>query len=150
MGTLVDYKTIRLGGYHDNEMDAAIAEPADPNDLDAGVRSIGAITGVAAAPRARARVEKVGWATGYTAGPVRFPTIGAPLEFGSQEALFLKQVAILGDAGAFARRGDSGAAVLIEDAAELAAMVIGVDDVTGLTIATPIEPVLRELKVWPL
>lgn len=152
VGTLVDYRTITLGGYFENEMDAAIAELASPGDVEPGVRGIGAIQGVAAPLRHEERVQKVGWATGHTFGTYE---IGAShtLTFpGVGEALFTDQYAIYGDdeETGFAQRGDSGAALLTEDSNELVGIVIGVSKRSKMAFASPIMPILGAFGVYPV
>jgi hypothetical protein len=152
LGKLVSYRTILLGGYHSNTIDAAIAEPDDPADIAPGVRGIGAITGVGVPLRYGDRLHKVGWKTGYTAGTHRY-MISYQTEFpGVGPALFVDQYGIVGDdpAVGFAQRGDSGAAVLTEGSDELIGMVIGVAEGENLVLVSPIDPVLAAFGVEPV
>ncbi|MDQ4143304.1 MAG: S1 family peptidase [Actinomycetota bacterium] len=151
-GTLVDYVPIKLGGYYTNEVDAALAELDDTNDVERGIRSIGDITGVAAPLSYGDRVKKMGWRTQYTEGTFRYK-VDFETEFvGIGKATFVNQYGVVGDDATtgFALLGDSGAGVLTESADELAGIVIGVADGLNLTLVSPIDPVLRTFGVEPV
>ena len=151
LGTLASYHTIMLGGYHQNTIDAAVAEPASPTDVTAGAGGI-AIQGVGPGLTYRDRVQKVGWKTGHTFGTYEYK-ISYLVDFaGGNTALFVDQYGIVGDDATtgFAQRGDSGAVVLTEDGDELVAMIIGVTQDHSIALASPIEPVLTAFGVEPV
>jgi hypothetical protein len=151
LGTLTTYVPIQLGGYHPNMVDAALAEPTDQIQVAAGVRTIGPIQGVGAPLSYGDRVQKVGWRSGVTAGTYRykvsyaqeFPTVAS-------SALFVDQYGIIGDGGAFAQQGDSGAVVLTEKDNQLVGMVIGVAEGMNMALISPIAPILNTLGVMPV
>jgi len=147
LGMLMDFEPLRLGGYHPNHIDAAVAAPSNAADVVAGIRGIGTIAGVGGPLTYGARVQKVGWQTARTIGTCRQVT-NLVLEVGGvDEALFHDQYGIEGDnPSGFAQGGDSGAAVLTYPGNELVGIVIGV---TGLRLAIvcPIRPVLDAFKV---
>jgi hypothetical protein len=150
LGTLTHFMSIALGGYHSNTMDAAIADVDDPAYVSAGVRAIGSINGVGASLSYGDRVRKYGWKSALTSGTYRykvsylqdFPTVVS-------SALFVDQYGIVGDTGAFAQQGDSGAAVLTEVGDELVGMVIGIAKGINMALASPIGPVLSAFGVMP-
>jgi hypothetical protein len=152
LGTLTNYETIMLGGYHENVMDAAAAELSSPADVEPGIREVGAIRGVSAPLGYRERVQKVGWTTGHTFGTFQFRVSHLMTFPGVGDALFGNQYGIVGDdqGSGFAQRGDSGAAVLTEDGSQLAGMVIGVAEDANMAIASPIGPILRAFDVTPV
>ena len=152
LGTLLNYQSIMIGGLHANIMDAAVAEPADPAAVTAGVRGIGSITGVGMPLTYGDRVQKMGWKTKHTFGTYRAKLSYTTTFPGVGPALFIDQYGIVGDDSAvgFAEQGDSGAAVLTEDTNELTGLVIGLFDNMNLAIASPIEPILTAFGVRPI
>lgn len=149
-GTLTDVKTIALGGFEQNRVDAALVRPARPSAVDPGIRGFGPIRGMHTLDQGD-RVEKVGWGSGHTFGTAEF-RIGFVETFSSGEkAQFVDQHAILGDGdGMFAQRGDSGAAVLREGTAELVGMVIAVSPRARIAVVTPITSILAGFEVLPV
>jgi hypothetical protein len=150
LGTLHDFVALKLGGYHPNEVDAAIAEPDNPADVTAGVKSIGSINGVGIPLSYGDRVHKYGWKTALTAGTYRYK-VSYTQAFPSvrSSALFVDQYGIVGDTNSFAKQGDSGAAVLTERGNKLVGLVIGIADGMNMALVSPIGPVLRAFGVTP-
>lgn len=150
LGTLTHFVHLQLGGYHPNTVDAAIAELTNPVDVDAGVRSIGAINGVGAPLSYNDRVHKHGWKTALTSGTYQYK-VSYLQDFPSvaSSALFVDQYGIVGDVNSFAKQGDSGAMVLTEGGDELVGMVIGIADGMNMTLACPIGPVLSAFGMTP-
>ena len=151
LGRLVHYQPIQLGGYFENRIDAAIAEPYSPTAVDAGIRELGGVEGLAPRLYHRAPVRKVGWQTDLTSGLYELD-VSCTLTFGDgEDALFVNQYGIFGDDPdvGFAQKGDSGGPVLTE-AMELAGIVTGIRDGSNLTYATPIRPVLEAFEVQPV
>jgi hypothetical protein len=92
---------------------------------------------------------KRGWATGETSGAcyeveasVRLTVRDAPKE----EAVYDRLIGIMGDHGAFAAPGDSGAAV-VDDLNQLVGLLVGMD--SDLAYCTPMSLVLEALGAIP-
>jgi hypothetical protein len=151
LGKLTDYRTIALGGYHPNVMDAAVAEPDDPSYVAAGVRTMGPIAGVGVPPTFGEPLHKVGWATGHTLGAYRYRLSFTMSYPGIGTALFVDQYGIVGSnpGQPVAAQGDSGAAVLTDGSNELVGLVIGIADGMNMAIASPIHPILQAFGVTP-
>jgi len=150
VGVLHDYVNLAFGGAY-NDIDAAIAKPNLPSDLDPTVDGIGSINGWTSSISFGDKVKKSGDSTGVTAGKYRFKINGVISYSGGQKALFRDLLGIVGTStnSDFAMQGDSGAVVL-NDNDKVVGQVISVTTGMDLTLAAPIEPILQQLKVEPV
>jgi hypothetical protein len=96
-------------------------------------------------------MQKTGVATGHTRGKYRFQ-INAQIAYANgQTALFRDMLGIVGTTANvdFGAQGDSGAVVL-DDTAAVAGLVISIANGIDLTLATAIKPVLDHFQVDPV
>ncbi len=92
----------------ENLVDAAIAEPVDPNDILNEILEIGAINGITEGELGMS-LQKSGRTTGFTTGSIQQIDVTAQVNYGSNQiATFVDQLM----AGAMSQGGDSGSAVL--------------------------------------
>ena len=144
-GHLYQFHQIDIGGVIPNQVDAALAAPDDPNDLDPDILGIGAIAGVGPGPTFFDELQKVGWATHHTTGTyVQSATFLVPYLTGF--ALFENQLGVVGLSGDFSARGDSGAAVLNVDN-EIVGMQFAIASGINLSYVNRIDHVQRLLAV---
>lgn len=95
----------------ENLVDAAIAEPLDPNDVKNEILNIGNILGVEEGALNMA-VKKSGRTTGFTTGSILQIDVTSQVSYGSNKvATFVDQLM----AGAMSQGGDSGSAVLSDN-----------------------------------
>lgn len=146
VGVLHGFKEIQLGGFTANSFDAALGKPDSPTDLVPGVRGIGQIEG-AAPGTYRSRVSKRGWRTDATTGVLRYK-VSFLMSYSQGDALFEDQYGIVGDRSNFAQEGDSGALV-VDERNRGVGMVMGVAQSIDLTLANPLETILRHFAVEP-
>lgn len=91
-----------------NRVDAAIAEPLDPDDVESRILEIGTVTGVAEGELG-SEVQKSGRTTELTAGTIEQVDVTVRVNYGGgRVATFVDQLM----AGPMSRGGDSGSAVL--------------------------------------
>ncbi|HEX8154458.1 MAG TPA: hypothetical protein VF698_15095, partial [Thermoanaerobaculia bacterium] len=111
---LTDFEPLRYGGAI-NEIDAAIAELADPNFMSADIEIIGAVAAPPIPPVEQTSVAKHGRTTLHQLGTI--VDIHADRGFlypGHGKAYFHDQIVVTGTHRAFADRGDSGSLVVDE------------------------------------
>ncbi len=124
----------------ENLVDAAIARPLRPTDVEDRIHEIGAITGTAAATIGTA-VKKSGRTTGLTSGEIMQIDVTVDVQYGpGQIARFSDQLL----AGAMSQGGDSGSAVL-DDRNRLIGLLFAGSEST--TIINRIEHVFAALGV---
>ena len=124
----------------DNLVDAAIAEPLNPDDVADDIFQIGSIDGTASGELGTA-VKKSGRTTGFTTGEIQQIDVTANVQYGpGQIARFSDQLM----AGAMSQGGDSGSAVLSDDNKLVGLLFAGSD---STTIINRIEHVFAALGV---
>lgn len=150
IGVLHDFRPIELGGFKQNEIDAALAKPDSNSQVEPGIRGLGPVQGSLASPPLRAGVRKVGWQTGYTVGTLYYREMSFLMLFaGHGDALFVGQYGVeADDGGDFAKPGDSGS-VLIDGQNRAVGLVFGTSRVGKIAFANPIDPVLTYFGVEP-
>jgi hypothetical protein len=124
----------------DNEVDAALAKPIDPNMFTGEILGIGQVSGTKVATLGM-RVRKSGRTTGYTEGTVNLLNATVSVAYGSKTARFTGQIIT----GPISQGGDSGS--LIVDAAENKAVGLLFAGSNLSTIFNPIDRVLAALNV---
>ncbi len=133
----------RLAAYQKqdvtNLVDAAIAEPLEPNLVDRDILDIGAPQNVEGAYIGMP-LEKSGRTTGYTEDAVMQLDVLADVDYGGKVARFERQIM----AGNMSAGGDSGSLVLTPDKNAVGLLFAGSDQVT---LMNPIELVLTALSV---
>lgn len=121
-------------------MDAAIARPLNPDDIDDDILNIGAVAGLGSVGLGDA-LQKMGRTTGLTQGSVDQIDVSVNVSYGSnQVALFTEQIM----AGAMSAGGDSGSAVL-DSSRNLVGLLFAGSDTT--TIINPIDFVFSALNL---
>jgi hypothetical protein len=148
LGVLHDFADIDFNAGVFNVIDAAIAKPNNPADLDTTIDQIGTVSGINSAPVFGAAIYKMGVTTGYTTGTYQFD-INTIINFaGGKAALFRDLLGIVGTTAGqdFGAQGDSGA-VLVDDENAVVGQVISVASGIDLTLATRIQPVLDRFQV---
>jgi hypothetical protein len=150
LGVVHDYVPLAFGGSY-NDVDAALAKPNAPSDLDPIVHGIGTVNGWTSTINFGDEVQKSGVETGVTNGKYRLQVNGLVTFAGGKTALFQNLLGIIGTSTTsdFAEKGDSGAVVL-NDNSEIVGQVISVTTDIDLTLASPIEPVMKQLQVEPV
>jgi hypothetical protein len=124
----------------DNLVDAAIAAPLNPDDVNDEILNIGQIQGTVPGELGMA-VKKSGRTTGFTSGVIQQVDVSANVRYGAGKiALFTDQLL----AGAMSQGGDSGSAVLDENN-QLTGLLFAGSDTT--TIINRIENVFSSLGV---
>jgi hypothetical protein len=145
LGLLYQFWPIQFGAVFENHIDAALARPDSPDDLESGLAYLGPIAGVNDRPQFFDQVQKVGWKTQHTAGTyTQSATFVVP--YGNQMALFVNQLGIVGLNGNFAEEGDSGAVVL-NDAREVVGMQFAVASGINTSYVNRIDKVRQLLDV---
>jgi hypothetical protein len=124
----------------DNEVDAALAKPVDPNMFTGEILGIGQVSGTKAATLGM-QVRKSGRTTGFTTGTVNLLNATVSVSYGSKTARFVGQIIT----GPMSQGGDSGS--LIVDAAENKAVGLLFAGSNLSTIFNPIDAVLAALNV---
>jgi len=124
----------------DNEVDAALAKPVDPNMFSGQILGIGGVSGTKVATLGM-RVRKSGRTTGYTEGTVNLLNATVSVAYGSRTARFAGQIIT----GPISQGGDSGS--LIVDAAENKAVGLLFAGSNLSTIFNPIDRVLAALNI---
>jgi hypothetical protein len=133
------YKVAKVQA-EDNLVDAAIATPLNPADVNAEILNIGPIQGTVQGELGMA-VKKSGRTTGFTTGQIQQIDVTANVQYGGGRlALFTDQLM----AGAMSQGGDSGSAVL-DDQDRLTGLLFAGSDTT--TIINRIENVFNALGV---
>lgn len=124
----------------ENEVDAALAKPIDPNMLSGEIRGIGHVSGTKAATLGMG-VRKSGRTTGFTTGTINLLNATVTVAYGSRSARFTGQIIT----GPMSQGGDSGS--LIVDAVENKAVGLLFAGSNLSTIFNPIDRVLEALKI---
>jgi hypothetical protein len=124
----------------DNEVDAALAKPIDPNMFSGEILGIGQVSGTKAATLGM-RVRKSGRTTGYTEGTINLLNATVSVAYGSRTARFTGQII----SGPISQGGDSGS--LIVDTAENKAVGLLFAGSNLSTIFNPIDKVLAALNI---
>lgn len=136
--------SVRMRPYRvqatENLVDAAIAEPLNPSDLDNEILQIGPIAGTKEAELGM-EIKKSGRTTGLTTGTIQQIDVTARVNYGaSKVATFVDQLM----AGSMSQGGDSGSAVLDNDNNLVGLLFAGSDT---STIINRIDNVFNSLGV---
>lgn len=124
----------------DNLVDAAIARPLNPADINDEIFNIGPIQGTVSGELGMA-IKKSGRTTGFTTGEIQQVDVTANVQYGAgQVAVFSDQLL----AGAMSQGGDSGSAVL-DDGNRLTGLLFAGSEST--TIINRIENVFSALGI---
>lgn len=124
----------------DNLVDAAIATPLSPDDVNEEILNIGQIKGTVRGELGMA-IKKSGRTTGFTTSVIQQVDVSANVQYGAGKvALFTDQLM----AGAMSKGGDSGSAVLDENS-QLTGLLFAGSDTT--TIINRIENVFSSLGI---
>ncbi|MBI5670990.1 MAG: hypothetical protein HZC41_23600 [Chloroflexi bacterium] len=124
----------------DNDVDAALAKPVDPNMFTGEILAIGAVSGTKP-PQLGAEVRKSGRTTGYTEGVITLINATVSVAYGNRTARFVGQII----SSPMSQGGDSGS--LIVDKAENRAVGLLFAGSNLATIFTPMDKVLEALQV---
>lgn len=124
----------------DNDVDAALARPIDPNMFTGDILAIGPVSGTKP-PQLGAEVRKSGRTTGYTEGVITLINATVSVAYGSRTARFVGQVIT----SPMSQGGDSGS--LIVDKGENKAVGLLFAGSNLATIFSPIDKVLDALQV---
>jgi hypothetical protein len=124
----------------ENEVDAAVAKPIDPNMFTGDIIGIGQVSGTKPAMLGM-KVRKSGRTTGYTEGTINLLNATVSVAYGSRTARFTGQIIT----GPMSQGGDSGS--LIVDATENKAVGLLYAGSNLSTIFNPIDRVLAALNV---
>lgn len=124
----------------DNEVDAALAKPIDPNMFTGEIQVIGTVSGTKQ-PQLGANVRKSGRTSGYTEGTITLINATVSVAYGDKTARFTGQIIT----SPMSQGGDSGS--LIVDATENKAVGLLFAGSNLATIFTPIDKVLDALNV---
>jgi hypothetical protein len=154
IGVLHRLLPIRLsrsdGNSPHNDVDAAVAKPDTPRDLDPRIRDIGRVKAWTTSIMSDDRVRKFGQITKMTEGRYRIDVSGLVNFPNGKKALFHNLLGVVGVVNGknFAERGDSGA-VLVNDKDEIVGQIISVTTGIDLTLATRSGPIFSRLGVEP-
>jgi hypothetical protein len=124
----------------DNEVDAALAKPVDPNMFTGQILGIGQVSGTKVATLGM-KVRKSGRTTGYTEGTVNLLNATVSVAYGSKTARFTGQIIT----SPMSQGGDSGS--LIVDGTENKAVGLLFAGSNLSTIFNPIDKVLAALNI---
>jgi hypothetical protein len=124
----------------DNDVDAALARPVDPNMFTGEIQVIGTVSGTKPAQLGM-NIRKSGRTTGYTEGTLTLINATVSVAYGERTARFTGQIIT----SPMSQGGDSGS--LIVDAAENKAVGLLFAGSNLATIFTPIDKVLDALGV---
>lgn len=139
IGSRTRYYTMRQQ-QEDNLVDAAIALPRNPEDIDPEILEVGRIQGQAQGELGTA-IQKSGRTTGLTMGEIEQVDVTVNVQFGDgRTARFADQLL----AGPMSQGGDSGSAVLDNDNDLVGLLFAGSDN---STIINRIEHVFEALDV---
>lgn len=128
----------------ENQLDAALAAPADPSMLSGEILEIGVITGTKA-PSLGMPLRKFGRTTGYTEGIVTLINatvdVGYTTHAGKQTARFVGQVMT----NNMSQGGDSGSLIVEQNSQNAVGLLFAGS--SSATIFTPIDRVLSKLGI---
>lgn len=142
---LSKFVKLNFGQYSLNYVDAAIAQIL-PGRFTSRMRRQGGLEQLhppLADPVVGLAVHKSGRTTGHTAGTIADVFCDVTVQYGPNYACFSGQMRVVGNAGAFSQRGDSGSLVTTT-AGDHPVGLLFTSDATG-SFANPIKGVLREL-----
>jgi hypothetical protein len=157
IGTLHDFREIKMGGIEINYVDCAVAMPFPTVEKEfVALDGAGTLRGVRdGVPRIGTKVKKVGRTTGPTVGrivaiEVDQVMVAMSSQGFSEIARFDGQISIEGHgAGAFSKGGDSGSIIVDEDGLAIGLLFAGSgsggSNGLGLTFANPIHDVQTAL-----
>ncbi|MFH5883536.1 hypothetical protein ACG2F4_04420 [Halalkalibaculum sp. DA3122] len=136
--------SVRMRPYRvqttENLVDAAIAEPLTPSDLENEILQIGTIAGTREAELGM-EIKKSGRTTGFTTGTIQQVDVTARVNYGANKvATFVDQLV----AGSMSQGGDSGSAVL-DNENNLVGLLFAGSDTS--TIINRIDNVFNSLDV---
>jgi len=124
----------------ENLVDAAIAEPVDPDDVVDEILEVGTIAGLAEGTLGMS-LQKSGRTTGHTTGTIEQVDVTVQVDYGAgRRATFVDQLM----AGAMSQGGDSGSVVLNDDDELVGLLFAGS---TNTTIINRIQHVFRLLEI---
>ena len=129
----------RLPTGRTNLVDAALAEPLDPDDVRAEILEIGRVAGTAV-PEIGLRVRKSGRTTGLTSGRVTGLDAVVTVDYGGRSAVFRRQVV----SDLLSKGGDSGS-LIVDDSNRAVGLLFAGSAVT--TLLNPIDAVLRQMEL---
>jgi len=139
IGSNTRYQVTKIQA-EDNLVDAAIARPLNPADINDEIFNIGPIQGTVSGELGMA-IKKSGRTTGFTTGEIQQVDVTANVQYGAgQVAVFSDQLL----AGAMSQGGDSGSAVL-DDGNRLTGLLFAGSEST--TIINRIENVFSALGI---
>lgn len=149
IGKLHDFKVIDFSVDKGNVCDVALCTPS--GEVAAGIRKLGAISGIWDDPPLELPVRKVGRSTGETQGALFTKNSSVLITYeGGKRALFEKQLQIVGTGhGDFARQGDSGA-LIVDMQNKAVGLLFSVSVKQNAALANPIKSVLTDLEVTPV
>lgn len=140
VGSKTELKPMKKAQAAENLVDAAIAEPLNPQDVKNEILNIGQISGTAEAALGMP-LKKMGRTTGFTTGSVLQIDVTSQVSYGgSKVGFFVDQFM----AGAMSAGGDSGSAVLNDDNQLVGLLFAGS---TNTTIINRIQNVFTALQV---
>ncbi len=125
---------------NDNDIDAALAKPVDPNMFTGDILNIGRVSGTKP-PQLGMKIRKSGRTTGYTEGIINLINATVSVAYGDRTARFVGQVIT----SPMSQGGDSGS--LIVDGTENKAVGLLFAGSNMATIFSPIDKVLDALQV---
>ena len=140
IATLTDFEPLRFGSAV-NRVDAAIAALDDIDSAIPDIMTIGPPANPPVAPFVGQSVLKHGRTTGLTFGSVVDVSFDGVVRYDSGVAYFEDQIVVVGDAGPFSWRGDSGSLILDSPGVHPVGLLFAGDD--SQSIANPIQSVLN-------
>jgi len=148
IGILHDFKEITFGVSGSNVIDAAISKPDPAQDVEKGIRSLGAIHGRRDSTPLQTAVHKYGKTTKATDGRVFLKDLSVIIGFENKKiARFEGQLGITSTQdGVFAVGGDSGS-IIVDDGNNVVGLLFATAQPHGLTFANPISEVLNYFRV---
>ena len=140
IATLTDFEPLRFGSAL-NHMDAAIAALDDIDSAIPDIMTIGPPANPPIAPFLGQSVVKHGRTTGLTFGSVVDTSFDGNIHYQGSVAYFENQIVVVGDAGPFSGRGDSGSLILDTSGPHPVGLLFAGDD--SQAVANPIQSVLN-------
>ncbi|MCA9743030.1 hypothetical protein KC734_15935 [candidate division KSB1 bacterium] len=140
VGSKTQLQPVKKAQAGENLVDAAIAEPLNPDDVKNEIMNIGQISGSAEATLGMP-LKKMGRTTGLTTGSVLQIDVTSQVSYGgSKVGVFVDQIM----AGGMSAGGDSGSAVLNDDNEIVGLLFAGS---TNTTIINRIQNVFTALQI---
>lgn len=149
IGKLHDFKAIDFSVEKGNVCDVALCTPS--GQVAAGIRKLGAISGIWDDPPLELPVRKYGRSTKETQGALFTKNSSVLITYADKRrALFEKQLQIVGTGhGDFAQEGDSGA-LIVDMQNKAVGLLFSVATKQNAALANPIKSVLADLDVTPV